>query len=141
MIIEIQIPDEIYEQYGKSGERLQQRLLETAGMKIDPALRKYQLSSENLAVLRQHFGPNIKDGDALVDLILKVGTIRLQQAHFKLNSDQSENLITQAYFQADTGEPRDRNEAGFTREQHKLVIQRYTDEVLNEAVNYVLGLL
>ncbi len=141
MIIEIQIPDEIYEQYGKSGERLEQRLCETAGQKIDPKLRNFQLSSENLGELRRHFGPNIKDADALVNLILKVGTIRLQKASFQLNSDQIENAITQAYFQADTGEPRDRNEKeGFTKADHTVVIQRYMETVLNDSIQIVLGL-
>ena len=142
MIIEIQIPDKIYEQYGKSSESLEQRLCETAGQKIDPKLRNFQLSSENLGELRRHFGPNIKDADALVSLILKVGTIRLQKASFQLNSDQIENAITQAYFQAETnGEPRDRNETeGFTKADHTAVIQRYMDTCLDDAMNIVLGL-
>lgn len=140
MIIEIQIPDEIYEQYGKSGERLEQRLLETAGMDIDPKLRAYQLSSDQLSELRRHFGPNIKDSTALVNLIKKVGTIRLQEAAFTMDSDQIENTINQAYFDAQDGEPRDRNEERFTREAHRIVVQRYVARVLNDAMNIVLGL-
>ena len=140
MIIEIQIPDEIYEQYGKSSERLEQRLLETAGIEIDPKLRAYQLSSEDLAELRRHFGPNIKDTTALVNLIKKVGSIKLQKAAFQMDADQIEGTITQAYFQAEGGEPRDRNEDGFTKAQHAKVVQRYVRTVLHDAMNYVLGL-
>ena len=99
MIIEIQIPDEIYEQYGKSIFNLEQRLRETAGMDIDPTLRAHQLSSEQLAELRRHFGPNIKDSTALLNLIRKVGTIRLQEAVFTMDSDQIEGTINQAYFE------------------------------------------
>jgi len=141
MIIEIQIPDKIYEQYGKSSESLEQRLCETAGQKIDPKLRNFQLSSGDLAELRRHFGPNIKDAAALVGLILKVGTIRLQKASFQLNSDQIENAITQAYFQAETnGEPHDRDDKGFTKAEHTKVIQRYMNTCLNDAMDIVLGL-
>ena len=140
MLIELQIPDTIYEQYGKSKERLEKQLLETVDLEIDPHLRAYYLSSEQLAELRRHFGPNIKDSAALVNLILKVGTIRLQEAAFQLDADQIENAITQAYFYAETGEPRDRNEKGFTKEQHQVVIQRYINQVLTDALNQVLGL-
>ena len=140
MFISIQIPDEIYEQYGKSSERLVQRLLETAGLDIDPKTRDFQLSSEDLAELRRHFGPNIKDSTALVNLIKKVGTIKLQKAAFKMDADQIEGTVTQAYFQAMDGEPRDRNEDGFTRKEHAVVVQRYVQSVLNDALNIVLGL-
>ena len=140
MIIEIQIPDEIYEQYGKSSERLEQRLLDTAGIEIDPKLRDYQLSSEDLAELRRHFGPNIKDTTALVNLIKKVGSVKLQTAAFQLDADQIEGIVTQAYFQALEGEPRDRTEAGFTKDEHAVVVQRYVQSVLDDALNIVLGL-
>ena len=140
MIIEIQIPDEIYEQYGKSSERLEQRLLDTAGIEIDPKLWAYQLSSEDLAELRRHFGPNIKDTTALVNLIKKVGSIKLQQAAFQMDADQIEGTVTQAYFQALSGEPRDRNEPGFTKAEHAVIVQRYVQTVLNDALNIVLGL-
>jgi len=140
MIIEIQIPDKIYEQYGKSGKRLEQRLLETAGMEIDPNLRAHQLSAEQLAELRRHFGPNIQDSTALVNLILKVGTIRLQEAAFEMDADQIEGTVNQAYFDAQAGEPRDRTEEGFTKADHTIVVQRYVQRVLNDAMNIVLGL-
>ena len=140
MIIEIQIPDKIYEQYGKSRESLEQRLLDTAGIEIDPKLLVYQLSSEDLAELRRHFGPNIKDTSALVNLIKKVGSIRLQKAAFQMDSDQIESVNTQAYFHAQAGEPRDMFEAGFTRAEHAAVVQRYVQSVLNDALNIVLGL-
>ncbi len=140
MIIEIQIPDKVYEQYGKSRESLEQRLLDTAGIEIDPKLWAYQLSSEDLAELRRHFGPNIKDTTALVNLIKKVGSIKLQKAAFQLDADQIEGTVTQAYFQAEAGEPRDRNEEGFTKAQHAVVVQRYVQSVLNDALTYVLGL-
>jgi len=140
MIIEIQIPDEVYEQYGKSGARLEQRLLDTAGMAIDPRLRDFQLSADQLADLRRHFGPNIKDSTAIVNLILKVGTIRLQQAAFVMDADQIEGTINQAYFDAQGGEPRDRKEEGFTKADHAVVVQRYVQRVLNDALNIVLGL-
>lgn len=140
MIIEIQIPDKVYEQYGKSRESLEQRLLDTAGIEIDPTLWAYQLSSEDLAELRRHFGPNIKDTTALVNLIKKVGSIKLQKAAFQMDADQIENTVTQAYFLAQEGEPRDMFEDGFTRGQHAAVVQRYVQMVLNDAMNIVLGL-
>ncbi len=140
MIIEIQIPDKIYEQYGKSRESLEQRLLDTAGIEIDPKLWAYQLSSDDLAELRRHFGPNIKDTTALVNLIKKVGSIRLQKAAFQMDADQIEGTVTQAYFLAEDGEPRDRSEPGFTKAEHAVVVQRYVTLVLNDALNIVLGL-
>lgn len=140
MFVQIQIPDEIFEQYDKSSERLVQRLTETAGIEIDPKLRDFQLSSEQLAELRRHFGPNIKDSTALLNLIRKVGTVRLQQAVFDMDADQIENTITQAYFDAQDGEPRDRNEKGFSKTEHAQVVQRYVQRVLNDALNIVLGL-
>ncbi len=140
MIIEIQIPDEVYEQYGKSSERLVQRLLDTAGVDINPNLRVYQLSSEDLGELRQHFGPNIKDAAALVALIRKVGTIRMQKAAYQLDSDQIERLTEQAYFYSKEGEPRDCKEEGFTKAEHATVVQRYVKLVLTDALNIVLGI-
>jgi len=140
MFVQIQIPDTIYEQYGKSKEALEQRLLETAGRDIDPKLVDYTLSSEHIAELRRHFGPNIKDATALVDLIKKVGTIKLQEAVFQMDADQIENTITQAYFQAEASEPRNRNEEGFTKAEHTIVVQRYVQTVLDDALNYILGL-
>ena len=140
MIFEIQIPDEIWEKYDKSKEKIEKQLLETADFEVDVKLRPYYFSNDQIAELRQHFGPNIKDAAALLNLIKKVGTIKLQEAAFQLNADQIENVVTQAYFYALDGEPRDRYEAGLTKAQHTKVIQRYMQTVLNDAMNQVLGL-
>ncbi len=140
MIIEIQIPDVTYQLYGKSKEALEQRLIATEGREVDPKLVGYNLSSEQLAALRRHFGPNIKDATALVNLILKVGSIKLQKAAFNMDADQIEGTVTQAYFLAQDGEPRDRTDPGFTKAEHAVVVQRYVQSVLNDALNIVLGL-
>jgi len=141
MILEIQIPDEVYASYEYSAEKIQQRLLETAGIDVDPKTIRYYFSSGQIADLRRHFGPNIKDADALIARILAVGTIRLQKAAFQLDSDQIEAVKTQAYFYADNGEPRDRHEKGFTKAAHTTVIQRYVKSILEQATDYVLGLV
>ena len=141
MILEIQIPDEIFDIYERSSEKVQQRLLETAGIDVDPKTIQFYFSSAQLADLRRHFGPNIKDADALIARILAVGTIKLQKAAFQFDSDQIEAIKTQSYFYADSGEPRDRNEEGFTKAQHTQVIQRYVQSVLQQATDYVLGLV
>jgi len=141
MILEIQIPDEIFEVYEKSPEKIQQRLLETAGIDVDPKTIQFYFSSAQVGALRHHFGPNIKDADALIARILAVGTIKLQKAAFQLDSDQIEAVKTQAYFYAQDGEPRDRNEPNFTKKHHTTVIQRYVQTILQEATDYVLGLV
>ncbi len=141
MILEIQIPDETFESYDKSPEKVAQRVLETAGMDVDPKTVQFYFSSKQIADLRRHFGPNIKDADALIARIVAVGTIKLQKAAFQFDSDQIEAIKTQAYFQAEDGEPRDRHEAGFTKAQHKVVIQRYVKTILQQATDYVLGLV
>jgi len=64
----------------------------------------------------------------------------LQQAAFQLDADQIEGTVTQAYFQAEAGEPRDRNEKGFSKAEHTAVVQRYVQSALNDALNIVLGL-
>jgi len=140
MIFEIQIPDEVFEQYGRSKEAIETQLQRTVNLDVDPSVRPYWFNSEQIAELRRHFGPHIKDAAAIVALIKKVGTIRVQDAVFQLDADQIENAITQSYFLAETGEPRDRNEEGFTREAHQIVIQRYIQKSLNDAMNIVLGL-
>ena len=140
MIFEIQIPDDIFEQYGRSKERIEKQLQDTFMLDVDPAVRPYWFNKEQVNDLRTYFGPNIKDAAALVSLIKKIGTIRLQQAHYQLDADQVENAINQSYFYAEAGEPRDRLEKGFTRDEHKVVIQRYIQKVLDDALNIVLGL-
>ncbi len=140
MIIEIQIPDELYEQYGKSVKRIEKQLLDTAGLDVEPKLRPYYFTSEQMAQLRAHFGPNIKDAAALINLIEQVGTIRLQKAAFKLDSDQITAMKTQAYFYADHDEPHEARDDSFDKAAHAVVIQRYAKTILNDAVNYVLGL-
>lgn len=140
MIFEIQIPDEIFEKYGRSKERIEKQLQDTFDLDVDPAVRPYWFTREQINELRAYFGPNIKDAAALIALIKKIGTIRLQQAHFQLDADQVENAITQSYFYAEAGEPRDRNEDGWTREDHQKVIQRYIQKCLDDAMNQVLGL-
>jgi len=140
MIFEIQIPDEVYEKYGRSKERIQQQLRDTWDLDIDPAVRPFYLTGAQISELRRHFGPNIKDATALVNLIKKVGSIRVQDAAFTMDSDQIENTVNQAYFDATAGEPRDRHEEGFTPEAHRIVVQRYVQRVLNDAMNIVLGL-
>jgi len=140
MILEIQIPDDIYEAYGRSKERIEKQLQDTFTLDVDLAVRPYWFNKEQIAELRTYFGPNIKNAEALVNLIKKIGTIRLQQSHFQMDADQVENAITQSYFYAEGGEPRDRNEEGWTREAHQIVIQRYIQKVLNDSMNIVLGL-
>lgn len=140
MIFEIQIPDEVFEAYGRSTEKIEKQLQDTVELDVNPQVRPYWFNSEQISELRRHFGPNIKDAAAIVALIKKVGTIRVQDAEFQLDADQIENAITQSYFMAEAGEPRDRNEEGFTREQHRTVIQRYIQTCLNDAMNQVLGL-
>ena len=121
-------------------EAIETQLQRTVNLDVDPAVRPYWFNSEQIAELRRHFGPNIKDAAAIVALIKKVGTIRVQGAEFQLDSDQIEAAVTQAYFQAEAGEPRDRSEEGFTREAHQTVIQRYIQKCLNDSMNIVLGL-
>ncbi len=140
MIFEIQIPDEVFEAYGRNVADIEKQLQKAADLDIDPAVSPYWFNSEQIAELRRYFGPNIKDAAAVLSLIKKVGTIRVQEAVYQLDSDQVEAAITQSYFQAGDGEPRDRNEEGFTREAHQLVIQRYVKQCLTDAMNQVLGL-
>ena len=140
MIFEIRIPDEVFESYDKSPQKIANRVIETAGMELNPKTIQFYFSAKQIADLRRHFGPNIKDADALIARILAVGTIKLQTAAFQLDSDQIDALKNQAYFYAEDGEPRDHNEEGFTKAQHKTVIQRYTETILKEATTYILGL-
>ncbi len=140
MIFEIQIPDEVFEAYGRNVADIEKQLQKAVELDIDPQVRPYWFNSEQIAELRRHFGPHIKDAAAVVALIKKVGTIRVQDAVFQMDADQIENTITQSYFLAEQGEPRDRNEEGFTREAHKIVIQRYVQAVVDDAMNIVLGL-
>lgn len=141
MILEIQIPDEIFESYDKSPEKVAQRVLETAGIDVDPKTIQFYFSSQQVADLRRHFGPNILNAESLIARIVAVGTIRLQEAAFQLDSDQIEAVKTQSYFYAENGEPRDANEEGFTKQQHTAVIQRYVKTTLQQATDYVLGLV
>ncbi len=140
MIFEIQIPDEVFEQYGRSKEAVETQLQRTVNLDADPAVSPYWFNSEQIAELRRYFGPNIKDAAAVLSLIKRVGTIRVQDAVYQLDSDQVEAAITQSYFQAGDGEPRDRDENREDREAHQLVIQRYVKQCLTDAMNQVLGL-
>ena len=140
MILEIQIPDETFESYGKSPETVAQRVIETAGIDVDPSTVRYYFSSKQVADLRRHFGPNFKDADALIARIVAVGSIKLQKAAIKFDSDQIEAIKTQAYFYSGDGEPRDANEDAFTKAEHRTVIQRYVKTILEQATDYVLGL-
>ncbi len=140
MIIEIRIPDEIFEQYNLDRTRLEKQLIATVGVDMDPALVPFHFDKAQIAELRRHFGPNIKDADALITLIKRVGSVRLQKAAFQYDSDQIEATVEQAYFYADTNEPRDRSDDSYSKAAHGKVVQRHVQLVLNDALNYVLGL-
>lgn len=140
MIIEIQIPDEIAEQYNLDKTVMAKQLVDTVNLDPDPALRPFYFDADQLAELRRHFGPNIRNAQALITLIKRVGTVRLQKAAFQYDSDQIEATVEQAYFYAEGDEPRDRTDDSFTKAQHAVVVQRHVKTVLNDALNYILGL-
>lgn len=140
MIIEIKIPDEIFLQYGADVKRMEKQLVDTVNLDPDPQLLPFYFDSAQLAELRRHFGPNIRNAEALLTLITRVGTVRLQKASFQLDSDQIEATIEQAYFQAELDEPSDRSDNRFSKGAHAKVVQRYVQTVLNNALNYILGL-
>ncbi len=140
MIIKITIPDEIYLQYGEDPQRLEQQLVETVILDPDPKLLPYYFDADQLAELRRHFGPNIRNSEALLTLIKRVGTIRLQTASFQLDSDQIEELADQAYFLSEQGQPTSRTDDRFSKTEHATVVQRHVKTVLNDALNYILGL-
>ncbi len=140
MIIEIKIPDETYEQYNRSPEAMAKQLVATVNLDTDPKLVPYYFDKAQLTELRQHFGPNIKNAEALLTLIKRVGTIRLQKAAFQMDSDQIEQTVIQAYFTAEADEPGGPHVEGYTKAQHAKVVQRYVKEVLQNSMNYILGL-
>jgi hypothetical protein len=140
MIIEIQIPDEIAEQYNLDKTVMAKQLVDTVNLDPDPILQPYHFSHEQLSELRRFFGPNIRNADALITLIKRVGTVRLQDAKFELDSDQIESTVEQAYFYAEQGEPTDRSDERFSKADHSKVVQRHVQTVLNDALNYILGL-
>ena len=147
MILEIQIPDEVYEQYDKDPAALVARLVETAGMEISAKNTKYQLNAKILSRLRYHFGP-FRDAGDLVNRILAVGSVRVQAAGvkgaFQLSSDQVQNLVDQAYFYREKGEPRSNAEAirdEVPKEVRNRVVQRHLQKILEDAMNVVIGTL
>ncbi len=142
MILEIQIDDEVYRQYG-TPEALQAHLVETAGMDLETKNWKYQLDSKNLSDLRHHFGP-FKDAADLVRRILNVGSVRVQGEEYQLSGDQVQNLKVQAYFHTNHDEPSCEAEAirdNFPKEGQKKIVQRYLDEILIQAMDHVLGVV
>ncbi len=146
MIIEVQIPDDVFRQYG-SAEALQDRLEETVGMEISAKNTKYQLDAKTLSRLRYYFGP-FRDAEDLVKRILTVGSVRVQAAGakgvFQLSSDQVQNLIDQAYFYREKGEPRSHADAirdEVPKEVRNRVVQRHLQKILEDAMNVVIGTL
>lgn len=142
MIIEVKIPDEVYERYGQASEALVNRLVETAGMDIDPKLARYILNQQQISDLTRHFGP-FKDAADLIKRIQSVGTVKVQGRELQLDADQIQNARVQAYFYAEDDEPRSEQEAienKVPKAIQKRVINRYLDKVLKEALDIVLGL-
>ena len=142
MILEIQIPDEVFEKYGKSADQVARRLLDTQDLDVNPNYYQYILSESQIADLRRHFGP-FKDAADLVNRINNVGSVKVQGAEFKLDSDQIQNLKAQAYFLADHDEPASEAEAIATdwpKKKQKALVQRYMSQCLNQAMDFVLGL-
>ena len=140
MILQIKIPDEIYLQYGQSRKRMEKQLVDTVNLDPDPKLLPFYFNADQLAELRRYFGPNIRNAEALLTLIKRVGTVRLQSASFELDSDQTEALIEQAYFLVEADEPADRSDDTYPKAAHAKVVQRHVKTVLNDALNYILGL-
>lgn len=140
MIIELKIPDDIYLQYGADLERMEKQLVDTVNLDPDPRLQPFYFDADQLAELRRHFGPNIRNAEALLTLIKRVGTVRIQKVVFQLDSDQIEELTEQAYFQHLAEEPVDRSDDRFSKAAHSTVVQRHVQTVLNNALNYILGL-
>lgn len=140
MIIEIQIPDELYKAYGKDVKRLEKQLADTVNLDPDPKLRKFFFSTAQMTQLRAHFGPNIKDAAAIVNLIEQVGTIKLLKTAYKLDSDQITQLKTEAYFYANHDEPHEPGDNSYDKATHAVVINRHAQKVLNDAFDYILGL-
>ena len=140
MIIEIKIPDEIYLQYGSNIKRLEQQLVDTVNLDPDPRLLPFYFDANQLAELRRYFGPNFANSEALLTLIKRVGTVRLQKASFQMDSDQTEATIEQAYFLVEADEPADRNDDTYPKAAHVKVVQRHVKTVLNNALNFILGL-
>ena len=141
MIIEVQIPDEVFQQYANPAA-IASRLVETAGVDIDPKLVPYTFSAQQIADLKRHFGP-FKDAAALVQRIHNVGTIRVQGSEMQLTGDQIQNARVQAYFYAEGDEPGSEKEAieqKVPKSVQKRIVQRYLDERLKEALDIVLGL-
>lgn len=137
---EVTIPDDIFRQYG-SVEAIQTRLEETAGMDLEAKDWKFQLSSRDLSNLRHHFGPFLDAAD-LVKRIINVGSVKVQEEKYQMSADQIQNLKTQAYFWAGTGEPsseKEAIEAGFPKDGQKKIVQRYLERILDEAMDVVLG--
>jgi hypothetical protein len=142
MILEIQIPDEVFEKYDKSVDALITRLLDTQDLDVEPNFFRFIFSPAQIAALQRHFGP-FRDAADLVNRIENVGSVKVQGADFQLNSDQIQNLKTQAYFLADHDEPASEAEAiarDWPKDKQKALVQRYLQTCLQDAMDMVLGL-
>lgn len=140
MILEIKIPDEIYEQYNRSADAIAKQLVDTVNLDPNPNLHPFYFNEAQLSELRRFFGPNIRNSENLVALIKRVGTIRLQEtASYQLDSDQTAAMVEQAYFLSEQGDPTDRSDERFSAAAHSKVVQRHVQIVLTDALNYILG--
>mgnify|MGYP005836733377 CR=1 FL=1 len=132
MILErLQIPDEIYEQYG-SVEALQERLVDTADYPKDRVV----LGPETVRYIQEIFG-GCKDEDDIVTRLKRFTVVKVQGKEIVLDAGQVQRLVTQAFFYSKTGEPRCPEEA--TSEEQEFIVNRYVDQQINYYISQMLG--